>query len=91
MHEINPEGFDKRAPGSCRIRRTDKFPVGPDERWASDGHEKLLVICGVGIYGFVDDATGRILRMEVLSEVRDSNQVGLVFLDAVIERGGKLR
>lgn len=90
MHEERPEGFDSRAPGARLIKRSKKFPLGPDERWASDGHEKLKSICGVGVYTIVDDATGRILAMSVLPNTRNQEMVALVFLDCVIERQGTL-
>lgn len=89
MHEECPEGFDTRAPGARMIRRSRKFPLGPDERWASDGHEKLKSICWVGVYTIVDNATGRILAMSALLNARNQEMVALVFLDCVIERGGK--
>ena len=41
MHTHDPEGFTKRNPTAKRIHREPKVPLGINERWSADGHDKL--------------------------------------------------
>lgn len=88
MQYVAPEGFTSRAPGAERILRSDKVPTGPDEAWCGDGHEKLMRTFGVGVYAFVDDATGYYLEMKAMPNPRLQEAVTWCFLDLVERTGG---
>ena len=89
MHEHAPEGFDARQPYAKKILRIPKVPIGPNERWASDGHDKTIAIGdGYPIYAFVDDATGKILGLYVIPNNRHADTVTYCYLDLVEKIGG---
>jgi hypothetical protein len=87
MHQYNADGFQHRQPCSKKILRFPKCPIGPNERWAADGHDKLIKI-GFPIYAFVDDATGKILDVYVVPDNRNVNIVAYLYLDVVERQGG---
>ena len=58
MHEEDPEGFSFRSPAAKKIQRFPKYPIGINERWAGDGHDKLNRI-GIAKWAVVDEATSK--------------------------------
>jgi len=87
MHLHQPDGFIKRGPNSKKILRVPKNPIGINERWSADGHDKLYAI-GFPIYAVVDDATGRWLRAWVVPSNRMGDIIGYLFLSLVEEMKG---
>ncbi|RXW23239.1 hypothetical protein EST38_g2615 [Candolleomyces aberdarensis] len=87
MHVHAPEGFEYRAPEGRNPTRTEKFPLGPHERWSCDGHDKLNKI-GCSIYGIVDDATSRYLGIWVVPSNREGTVVAYLYLSLVLSYGG---
>lgn len=82
-----PTGFEKRNPGSRKILRSKKVPLGIHEWWSADGHDKLYKI-GFPVYGFVDDATGKWLDAWVVPSNRFGTIIGYLFLCCVEKYGG---
>jgi hypothetical protein len=89
MHAFDPDGFENREPGSKKIIRVKKCPIGIHERWAGDGHDKLYSI-GFPIWGVVDDATSRWLGAWVVPSNRMGSVVAYLFLCLVEDIGGQL-
>jgi hypothetical protein len=89
MHKHNPAGFEIRQPYAKKILRFPKHPIGPNERWAADGHDKLNQI-GYPIYAFVDDATSKILGLYIVPDNRNVDIVAYCYLDVVEKQGGML-
>ena len=90
MHEYAPEGFELRKPTAKRIIRTPKVNIGPNERWAADGHDKTKAIGhGFPIYGFVDDGTQKILGLYVVPNNRLASVAAYCYLDLVERIGGE--
>jgi hypothetical protein len=87
MHAIDPNGFEDRDPGSKKILRIPKVPIGIHERWSGDGHDKLYSI-GFPIWAVVDEATSRWLDGWVVPSNRLANVIGYLFLDLVERFGG---
>jgi len=83
-----PEGFQKRNPGSKKIVRSKKVPLGIHERWSCDGHDKLYKI-GFPIYAIVDDASGKWLDAWVVPSNRFGDIIGYLVLCTVEKYGGK--
>ena len=83
-----PQGFEKRNPGSRKIIRTKKVPLGIHERWSCDGHDKLYKI-GFPVYAFVDDASGKWLDARVVPSNRFGAVIGYLFLCCVEKYGGE--
>lgn len=81
------KGFDKRDPTSKKIHREPKVPIGINERWSADGHDKLYGI-GFPVWAIVDDATGRWLDAWVVPSNRMGGVVLYLFLCAVEDVGG---
>ena len=80
-------GFEKRNPGSRRIVRTQKVPLGIHERWSCDGHDKLYKI-GFPVYGMVDDGSAKWLDAWVVPSNRFGEIIGYLFLCCVEKYGG---
>jgi hypothetical protein len=87
MHEEDPEGFDLRCPTAKKIHRSPKYPIGINERWAGDGHDKLIKI-GIAIWGVVDDATSKWLGAWVVPSNRLGVVVAYLALTLIEEMGG---
>ncbi len=84
IHIFAPDGFAAREPGSHRILRVSKAPIGIHERWAADGHNRLNEI-GFPIWATVDDATSKWLGTWVVPNNRVGNIVPYFFLVVVEE------
>ncbi|KAJ3551349.1 hypothetical protein NP233_g13097 [Leucocoprinus birnbaumii] len=82
MRDFEPEGFSQREPTSRKIYRAAKYPVGIHEGWSCDGHDKLNKI-NIGVYSFVDDATGKWLGAWLLPSNRIGNTIAYLFLTLV--------
>lgn len=87
MHVHAPEGFELREPTAKKIQRAPKFPIGPHERWAGDGHDKLYKI-GFPIWAVVDDATGKWLDAWIVPSNRMGNIVAYLYLSLIEKYGG---
>jgi hypothetical protein len=87
MHNHTPDGFQLRQPCAKKILRFPKHPIGPNERWAADGHDKLKSI-GFHFYAFLDDATGKFLGLYVVPDNRIADVVVYCYLDLVEKIGG---
>src|SRR5882762_1544812 len=88
MHAHDEEGFGMREPTAKKIRRFAKHPLGINERWAGDGHDKLYRI-GFPIWAVVDDASSKFLGAWVLPSNRTGKPVAYCFLDLVEKLRGK--
>jgi len=88
MHAHDEEGFGMHEPTAKKIRRFVKHPLGINERWAGDGHDKLYRI-GFPIWAVVDDASSKFLGAWVLPSNRTGKSVAYCFLDLVEKLGGK--
>ena len=88
MHEQDPEGFDFRSPTAKKIQRFPKCPIGINERWAGDGHDKLNKI-GIAIWAVVDDATSKWLGAWVVPSNRLGAVVAYLGLSLIEEKGGR--
>jgi hypothetical protein len=87
MHIHDPEGFAKRDPMVKRIHREPKVPLGINERWSADGHDKLNGI-GFPVWAIVDDAVGKWLGVWVVPSNRLGNIIAYLYLEAVESAGG---
>ncbi|KAK6974879.1 hypothetical protein R3P38DRAFT_2583362 [Favolaschia claudopus] len=87
MHLHAPEGFAAREPTAKKIFRVPKYPVGSDQRWSGDGHDKLYKI-GFPLYGYCDDATAMGLQYRICPSNRYGKAVLYIWLDLVEDRGG---
>ena len=87
MHDHNAASFQQRQPYAKKILRFPKHPLGPNERWASDGHDKTKAI-GFPIYAFLDDATSKYLGVYIVPDNRNADIVTYCYLDVVEKVGG---
>ena len=58
MQHHNSDGFNKQDPTAKRIHWEPKVPIGTNEWWSADGHDKLYGI-GFPVWAIVEDATGQ--------------------------------
>ncbi|CAK5281247.1 unnamed protein product [Mycena citricolor] len=79
MHIHDPGAFAEREPTAKKILRSPRFPIGPNQRWSSDGHDKMAKI-GMLIYGFADEATHKVLDTRVVPSNRVQEIVAYLFL-----------
>ncbi|KAJ7021740.1 hypothetical protein C8F04DRAFT_972311 [Mycena alexandri] len=87
MQDHDGDSFALREPTAKKVFRVAKFPIGINQRWAMDGHDKLYKI-GFPVYAIVDDATGKILKASVVPSNRFGEIVCYRFLCLVEELGG---
>ncbi|KAF8714408.1 hypothetical protein AX14_012714 [Amanita brunnescens Koide BX004] len=87
MHTHDLDGFAKRDPTAKRIHREPKVPLGINERWSADGHDKLNGI-GFPVWAIVDDAVGKWLGIWVVPSNRLGNIIAYLYLEAVENAGG---
>ena len=81
------DGFDKRDPTSKKIHCELKVPIGVNEWWSADGHDKLYGI-GFPVWAIVDNATGWWLDAWVVPSNHMGGVVLYLFLCAVEDVGG---
>ncbi len=87
MHDHNPDGFVQRGPNAKKVLRVPKNPIGINERWSADGHDKLYKI-GFPVWAVVDDATARWLDAWVVPSNRMGDIIAYLFLCLVEKLGG---
>lgn len=87
MRAHDSKGFEKRNPKAKRFHYEPKVPLGINERWSADGHDKLNSI-GFPVWAIVDDAVGLWIDCWVVPSNRLGNIFGFLFLDAVETAGG---
>ena len=87
MQAHDSDGFDKWDPTSKKIHHELKVPIGINERWSADGHDKLYGI-GFPVWAIVDDATGQWLDAWVVPSNRMGGVILYLFLCAVESVGG---
>ena len=88
METHDADGFAKWDPTAKRIHREPKVPLGINERWSADGHDKIYGI-GFPIWAIVDDGTGRWLDVWVVPSNHMGRTIAYLFLCAVEDAGGK--
>jgi hypothetical protein len=89
MHAHNPDGFIQRGPNAKKILRFPKNPLGINERWSADGHDKLNRI-GFPVWAVVDDASARWLGLWVVPSNRLSDIILYLYLLLIEKMGGTL-
>lgn len=87
MHAFAKEGFDKRRPGSKKIRRSVLVSIGPDAEWSLDGFDNLLE-AGFGVYGICDKGSGNWLHYTVVPPNCFASVAGVIFLQCAQKHGG---
>ena len=85
LKAMDPDAVRMRA--SHKLRRRQYYAGGPNEVWASDGHNKLMPF-GIGIYGFIDCWSRKILGLHAHVTNSDPRHVDLWYLGLVKECGG---
>jgi len=88
MHIHDDAGFNKCDPTAKHIHHEPKVPIGINEWWSADGHDKLNGI-GFPIWVIVDDTTGRWLGIWVMPSNRLGNIIVFLYLEAMERVGGK--
>jgi len=87
MHEEDPDGFSFHSPTAKKIQRFPKYPIGINERWAGDGHDRLNQI-GIAIWAVVDEATSKWLGAWAVPNNRLGAVVAYLALSLIEEMGG---
>lgn len=82
MHTHDAAGFIKRDPTAKRIHCEPKVPLGINEWWSADGHDKLNGI-GFPVWAIVDDAVGRWLGIWVVPSNHLGHIIAYLYLQAV--------
>ncbi|KAJ7816284.1 hypothetical protein B0H14DRAFT_3744049 [Mycena olivaceomarginata] len=79
--------FSAREPTAQKIFRVQKYPLGIQECWSGDGHDKLYKI-GFPIWMMVDDATSKVLKAWVVPSNHMGDIIAYLFLCLAEEYGG---
>ena len=87
MHTHNLDSFIRHGPNSKKILQFPKNPVGINERWSADGHDKLNHI-GFPVWAVVDDATARWLGAWVVPSNRMGDIIVYLYLSPIEKMGG---
>lgn len=82
---MDPDAVLMRA--ACKLVRRQYYAGGPNEVWASDGHDKLLPF-GIAIYGFIDCWSRKILGLHAHVTNSDPRHVDLWYLGLVKKHRG---
>ena len=86
MHTHDFEGFAKWDPMAKHIHHEPKVPLGINERWSADGHDKLNRIV-FPVWAIVDDAVGKWLGVWVVPSNRLGNIIAYLYLKAIENTG----
>jgi hypothetical protein len=89
QHQVDPEGQRARNPTAKVIHRSEIIRVGSNERWGSDGHDKLNKI-GFPLYAVTDFATGKVLGGWFAPSNRRGRVVAFMFLSLVEDLKGQV-
>jgi hypothetical protein len=78
-----------RRPGAKKVHRYGLHSLGPDEEWSVDGHDKLVNIMGIGIWGVVDKYSRLVVGHFAVPNNRLADTALACFLLVIQRAGGK--
>jgi len=84
----NPEAAAARHPVTRKVHHHGIWSIGPNEEWCVDGHEKLLNIMGVAIWGVIDKYTRMELGLWATPNARNQELPPALYLRVVRKQGG---
>jgi hypothetical protein len=84
----NPEAVAARHPVTRKVHHHGIWSIGPNEEWCVDGHEKLLHIMGIGIWGVIDKYARVELGLWATPNARHQELPPALYLRVVKEQGG---
>jgi hypothetical protein len=85
----DPEAVDNRNPTLKRPHRRGHWSAGPHEEWCMDGHEKLVAVMGIHVWGVVDKCSRGELGLWAVPESRTMDVPNALYLSLVKEVGGE--
>jgi hypothetical protein len=85
----NPTATANRHPRTRKLHKHGLWASGPNEEWGFDGHEKLLLAMGIGVYGGTDKYSRVELSLDAVPNARDPNLPVAVYLRVIKKLGGK--
>lgn len=88
QHE-NPDAAAARHPVTRKVHSHGISSAGPNEEWGIDGHEKILALMGIGVYGGADKFSRLDLGLWVCPNPRDGNLPPALWLRMVKKAGGE--
>jgi hypothetical protein len=78
-----------RKPGARKVHRHGLHSLGPNEEWSVDGHDKLVNVMGIGVWGAVDKYSRLVLGHFAVRNNRLADTALGCFLLIVQKMGGK--
>ncbi|KAG2003177.1 citrate synthase I [Coprinopsis cinerea AmutBmut pab1-1] len=77
-----------RHPQTRKAHSHGLYCSGPNEEWGMDGHEKILLSMGIGVYGIIDKYSRMELILVAVPNARDDELPLAVYLRTVKKYGG---
>lgn len=86
----DPEATSSRHPETRKHHHTGLWSIGPNEEWCVDGHEKILNLMGIAIWGIVDKFSRLELALYAVPNARLADVPPALILRLILKLGGKL-
>lgn len=90
MRLLDPEGFEKRAPGARKAHKGQIIVLGPNWEWSGDGYDKLVKL-GLPIWALRDVWASFWLGIWVVPNNRKKRVIAYLYPRAVRNYGGKFQ
>ncbi len=84
----DPDATAARHPETRKVHHTGLWSIGPNEEWCIDGHEKLLVLMGIAVWGVVDKFSRRELALWAVPNARLAEVPPALILRLIHKLGG---
>ncbi|KAJ3523600.1 hypothetical protein NMY22_g11368 [Coprinellus aureogranulatus] len=88
LRKENPEAAAGRHPVTRKVHPHGLSSAGPNEEWGIDGHEKLLALMGIGVYGGTDKYSRLELGLWACPNPRDGDLPPALWLRMCKSAGG---
>lgn len=84
----DPDAAAARHPETRKVHHTGLWSIGPNEEWCVDGHEKLLNLMGIAIWGIADKFARIELALWAVPNARLADVPPALILRLILKLGG---
>lgn len=85
----NPDAAAARHPTTRKVHHHGIWSIGPNEEWCVDGHEKLVNLMGISVWGIIDKYSRVELGLWAMPNARIPEIPPALYLRTVKGKGGK--
>lgn len=89
QREQDSEATSSRDPKTRKVHHKGLWSIGPNEEWCIDGHEKILLLMGIAVWGVVDKFSRLELGLWAMPNARLKELPPALYLRLLKKQGGE--